>query len=456
MRLVRCRSAFGRLRRSFEARLSSFGVPRTTNVERRTAVIAIAAVLLSAVARAENWPQWRGPALNGLSGETGLPVRWSKTENISWRLALPAWSGSTPIIWGEHIFLNVAEGATLSLWAVERAKGTPLWKKHLSGGNHQERKQNMSSPSPVTDGRNVWVMTGTGILKAFDFQGRELWTRDIQRDYGRFGLNWGYASSPLLHDDSLYVQVLHGMRTDDPSYVLRIDKATGKTLWRVERPTRAIRESPDSYTTPALLRYGANVEIVITGGDVVTGHDPASGRELWRADGLNPYNDASYRIVASPVVFDDIVYAPSRERPLLALRAGGRGDITRSHVAFSFESGPDVPTPVTDGRYLYVVRDNGVMFCLDAKTGKRIYGPQRLRPATYSGSPVVADGKLYVTNEDGVTMVVQAGPAFQALAENDLGEYTLSSPAISEGQIFIRTESALYAIGQRRQKAGAR
>ena len=146
----------------------------------------------------------------------------------------------------------------------------------------------MSSPSPVTDGRHVWVMTGTGILKAFDFGGKELWARDIQKDYGRFGFNWGYASSPLLHEDALFVQVLHGMKTDDPSYLLRIDKATGKTLWRVERPTKAIRESPDSYTTPALLRYGSTTEIVLTGGDVVTGHDPATGKELWRADGLNP------------------------------------------------------------------------------------------------------------------------------------------------------------------------
>src|SRR6185503_15042906 len=186
-----------------------------------------------------------------------------------------------------------------------------------SAGNHTERKQNMSTPSPVTDGQHVWIMTGTGILKAFDFAGGELWTRDIQKDYGRFGLNWGYASSPLLHQDSLYVQVLHGMKTDDPSYLLRIEKATGKTLWRVERPTRAIRESPDAYTTPALLRYGTSEEIVLTGGDVVTGHDLATGKELWRANGLNPYNDASYRIVASPVVFNGIVYAPSRERPLL-------------------------------------------------------------------------------------------------------------------------------------------
>jgi outer membrane protein assembly factor BamB len=311
------------------------------------------------------------------------------------------------------------------------------------------QKQNMSSPSPVTDGQHVWAMTGTGVLKAFDFEGKEQWARDIQADYGAFGLQWGYGSSPLLYGDSLYVQVLHGMRTNDPSYVLRISKANGRTIWRVERPTKARFESPDSYTTPALLRYGNNTEIVITGGDVVTGHDPSNGKELWRADGLNPSNNGSYRIVASPVVHGEMIVAPSRERPMLALKVGGRGDVTSTHVLWSFNNGPDVPTPVTDGTYVYAINDRGIMWCLDAKTGKEIYGRQRLRPATYSGSAVLADGKIYITDEDGVTSVVQAGPTFAKLAENDLGEYTLSSPAISDGQIFIRTESFLYAIGKR-------
>jgi outer membrane protein assembly factor BamB len=414
--------------------------------------LALTLVLLCsgiATPSGENWPQWRGPSLNGLSGEKNLPVRWSKTENVTWKLPLPAWSGSTPIVWGDRIFLNVADGNDLYLWCVDRTRGAVMWKQRVGGGNVRMQKQNMSSPSPVADGRRVWVMTGTGIIKSFDFEGDELWTRDIQKDYGRFGLNWGYGSSPLLYDAALFVQVLHGMRTRDPSYVLRIDAATGKTLWRVERPTPARFESPDAYTTPALLRYGATAEIVITGGDVVTGHDPTTGRELWRAGGLNPSNDGGNRIVASPVVHGELIVAPSRERPLLALKAGGRGDVTKSHLLWSFGSGPDVPTPVTDGAYLYVINDRGIMWCLDARSGKEIYGRQRLRSATYSGSPVLADGKVYVTNEDGITVVVKAGPAFQVLAENDLDDYTLSSPAISDGQIFIRTAKFLYCIGKR-------
>ncbi len=416
---------------------------------KRIAASLILVLTSITVINAENWPQWRGPNLNGVSAEKNLPAKWTAEENVAWKVAMPGWSGSTPIIWRNHIFLNVAEGDNLFLWAVDKTKGEVLWKRPLGGGNVKMRKQNMSSPSPVTDGKNVYVMTGTGILKSFDFAGKELWSRDIQKDYGEFGLQWGYASSPLLFEDALYVQVLHGMKTDDASYVLRINKANGKTVWRVERPTNAERESPDSYTTPALLRMGKTVEIVITGGDVVTGHDAATGKELWRANGLNPDNNPSYRIVASPVVFGDIIYAPTRVKPLLALRAGGRGDITNSHVLWSNVNGPDVPTPVTDGTYFYIVNDRGIVWCLDAKTGKEIYGPQRIKTGTYSSSPVLADGKIYVTNEEGVTTVIKAGPTFEVLAENPLGDYTLSSPAISDGQIFIRTATNLYAIGKR-------
>ena len=419
-------------------------------MRRGTFVVAGLCAIAVIPLAADNWPQWRGPQLNSVSRETNLPLKWTTTQNVTWKLALPERSGATPIVWGDHVFLNTGEGgANLSLWSVDRNTGTVRWKRPLGGGNMRMRKQQMSSPSPVTDGQLVWVMTGTGLLRAFDFTGRELWMRDIQKDYGRFGIQWGYASSPLLHDNSLFVQVLHGMHTDDPSYLLRIDKATGKTLWRVERPTSARQESPDAYTTPALLQYQGQTEIVISGGDVVTGHDPATGKELWRASGLNPHNDGNYRIVASPLALADMIIAPSRERPLLALKAGGRGDITRSHTLWQFNQGPDVPSPVSDGTYLYSINDRGILFCLDLKTGSTVYGPQRLRPSTYSGSPVLADGRLYVTDEDGVTTVIQAGPKFALLAENDLGAYTLSSPAISDGQIFIRTEAALYAIGAR-------
>ncbi len=395
---------------------------------------------------AGNWPHWRGPEFNGVSEETKLPVEWSHDKNVTWKLAMPAWSGSTPIIWDEKIFLNVADSGSLYLWCVERNEGKALWKRHLSDGDEKRRKQNMSSPSPVTDGKTVWVMTGTGIVKAFDFEGKEIWARDLPKDYGPFGLNHGYASSPLLYQGDLIIECLHGMLTDDPSYVLRLDGATGKTEWHVERPTDAIRESPDAYTTPALLSEEGDTQIVISGGDYVTGHDPETGREIWRGGGLNPDDNPAYRIIASPVVFDGMIYVPTRRSPFQAFKTGGTGQI---ESVWSFDRGPDVPSPVTDGKYLYLFDDKGIVHCLDAKSGEIIWGPERIAPATYSSSPVLADGKLYISNEDGQTIVLKAGPEFEILATNQLNGYTLSSPAISDGQIFLRTAEWLYCVGER-------
>ncbi len=407
---------------------------------------------LSLTAVADNWPQWRGPSLDGSSTEKNLPVTWSKTENITWQIPMPTRSGSTPIIWGERIFLNVADGDNLELWSLNRENGSILWKKPVGGGNYKINKQNMSSPSPVTDGTTVWVLAGTGILKAFDFQGKELWSRDIQKDYGKFGLNWGYGSSALLHSGSLYIPVLHGMKTDDPSYVLRIDGKTGKTLARQERPTKAQVESPDSYITPTLAKAGNRTELILSGGDIVTGHDVNTLAELWRADVLNPTNYAMNRIIASPLYKDGIVYASSRVKPFVALKPGGKGDVSQSAKLWEYQNGPDVPTPVSDGQLVYIANDRGILFCIDAKTGQEVWGSQRIAPAIYSSSPVLADGKVYITNEEGTTTVIRAGRQFEKLAENRLEEYTLSSPAISEGQIFLRTEKALYCIGKRARK----
>ena len=447
-----------------------------------TSVLTVAA---GTALLASDWPSWRGPSNNGVSTETGLPVTWGascadapaatpapppepaaatapagrgrgrrggregrpltpfdcnklETRNVAWKVALPAYSGSTPIISGDTIFLNVATAANtgaLELWAIDRRTQKVLWKRPLADTNHMERKQNMSSPSPVTDGKHVWVMTGVGSLKAFDFAGKELWSRQIQEDYGKFGLNWGYASSPLLHGNALYVQVLHGMKTDDPSYLLKIDALTGKTIWRVERLTDAVSESPDAYTTPAWAEVNGRAELIITGGDVISGHDPGTGAEYWRADVLNPQRSRNYRMVA--------------------IRAGGKGDVAASHVAWTFAQGPDVPTPVSDGKLLYIVRDSGVAFALDVKTGETVYGPERLPSGTYSASPILADGKIYVTTEeDGITTVYRAGPKFEILSSNKLADdcspYCLSTVAVSDGQLFIRTASFLWAIGERR------
>jgi outer membrane protein assembly factor BamB len=410
------------------------------------------AMMMAASAAADNWPTWRGPGNNGVSHEKNLPVHWSTTENVAWKQPMPGLSGSSPIIWGEHIFLSLSDRGSIYLWALDRTTGNARWKQKTSDGDMNVRKGNLSSPSPVTDGKTVWSLTGTGVLKAFDFSGKELWERSLVKDYGQWGLNHGYGSSPLLHEGSLYIPVLHGMMTDDPSYVVRVDGATGRVVWRVERPTDALRESPDAYTTPVLVNVAGKPQLVVSGGDYVTGHDLATGKEIWRAGGMNPRRATDYRVVASPLVHNDLIVVPTRVNPLQVFRAGGTGNISESHLAWTTRNGPDVPTPVTDGTLLYVVNDNGVVYCFDNKTGTSVYQGQRMKPATYTSSPILADGKIYAGNEDGQIIVLKAGSQFEVLAENSMDDYILSTPTISDGQIFIRTRHWLYAIGKRAAK----
>jgi outer membrane protein assembly factor BamB len=438
----------------------------------------------------DNWPQWRGPSGNGTSDSKNLPVSWNAEtgENIVWMADMPAWSGSTPVIWGDHIFLmspsksepnTAAESASkgtggkggggkgggrnkpqdpggndLELLCLSKKDGSVRWQRVVDSGNERiYNKQNNSSPSPVTDGKHVWVMTGNGVLTALDFDGKVLWKHDLQREYGKFGLNWGYGSSPLLFDGKVIVEVLHGMRTDDPSYLVSYDGATGKVLWRKERPTDAPSESPDSYSTPALAMVNGKPQIIVSGGDYVTGHDPATGNELWRSGGLNPNRNPNFRSVNSPVVADGMVYAGTRQKPVLALRIGGEGDVTEKNLVWKWteDGGPDVPTPVTDGKYYYMVADGGIITCIDAKSGKEVY--QHRLPtagkAIIDSSPLLADDKLYITGENGMTVVLAAGSEYKELASNDLdGSWTMSSIAVAGSQLFIRTGTHLYCIGK--------
>ena len=428
----------------------------------------------------ENWPQWRGPHQNGIVDATGLPLKWSLTENIQWKTELPSWSAATPIIWGDRIFVTSPSraepkpaqpsqestqqqgrsrrragrgpgGPELFLFCISKPDGKILWQRELDNKNQIHRKQNDASPSPVTDGKHVWIVTGTGIVAAFDMEGKQVWKKDLQQDYGPFGHNWGYASSPLLYDGSLIIEVLHGMKTDEPSYIVSLNALSGQVMWKQERPTDAQRESPDAYTTPVLLEHKGQTQIIISGADYVTGHDPGTGKEIWRASGLNPLNRPNYRVVGTPIINGDLIYAPTRKKPLLALRAGGTGDISESHLVWKYEGsgGPDVPSPICDGEYLYLVDDRGMVTCLDPKTGAVVYGPETTREGIVSASPIISEGRMYILNEQGVTTVVATGPEFKILATSELdGSYTLASPAVSGKQIFIRTETHLYCIGK--------
>lgn len=458
---------------------------------RPAALALLISTALPAFATA-NWPGWRGPQGDGTTtAAKNLPDTWNGEDgtNIKWKSALPAWSGSSPVIWGDVIFvispakdeaaaqastanlvgsaaarakkggggggrtptMSGPGGQEILLLCLSRTTGEERWRKQFDRGNEIKMRHNSSSPSPVTDGKLVWVMSGNGQIACFDFAGNEKWTFNVPQKFGKLGLNHGYGASPLLLDGKLIVPILHGMRTDEPSYLLALKAETGAVLWRVERPTPAQNESPDAYTTPAVLEVGGKKQIVINGGDVVTGHDADTGAEIWRSDGLNPRNRPDFRIVASPVVRDGMIYTPSRVQPFLALKAGGKGNITESHLAWKYEatSAPDVPTPVSDGERLYLVGDNGQLTCLDAKTGKVVYGPQDTGVGVISASPILADGKLYITGHTAETAVVQAGPEYKLLAKNSLdNSWTMSTPAFSETEVFVRTGTHLYCIAK--------
>lgn len=455
--------------------------------------ILLTGVLLSSGllgAADSNWTQWRGPLFNGSNpSATGLAAEWSTEHNVVWKAALPSWSAATPAVWGEMVFVTSAEAGfanpaqpyqrgggrprgrgpggrgpggrpggpeaarqardDILLILLDRRDGKIRWTRRIGDGNRIHRKQNLASPSPVTDGRRIWVLTGAGDLSSYDLEGNQVWARNIQDEYGRFGLNHGYASTPRLHDGRLYLQVLHGMTTDDPSYVFAVDAANGKTIWKVDRPTDATAESPDDYSTPLIVEIGGKAQLIVSGGDYVTGHRLNDGRELWRMGGFNPGHERFYRTIASSINIGEHIYTPStRGNPFIAFKAGGEGWITDSAKLWENTYGADVPTPTTDGRRLFVVNDRGILNVLDAKTGALVVERLRLEPGTYSSSPLLADGKLYATNEEGTTTVVDVEGGYNVLAANRLGSHTLASPIAVGRQIFIRTADYLYCIAK--------
>ena len=432
----------------------------------------LCSIALVAATAFANWPQWRGPLSNGTApGAKNLVTTWTEKDNVQWRAKLPSWSAATPIIWENTIFVTTGEegfsGHTedgrasrnakvdqhdkVFLLAMNRKDGSTMWKRQIAEGNRLFRKHNLTSPSPITDGKHVWTMTGSGKFACFTFDGKPVWERDVIADYGRIGINHGYASTPLLEGNRLYVEVIHGFTTDDPSYVFAADKLTGKNVWKVLRPSPAKQESKDSYSTPQIAVVNGKRQLVISGADIVTGHDLDTGKEMWRIGGFNPGDNPANRTIASSLVMGDKVFTPStRGRPFIAFRAGGEGDITGKNELWTNNLGADVPTSTTDGKYIYVVNDIGIINCIEAETGKVVYSGNRIERGTYSSSPLLADGKIYCTNEEGTTTVIKAGPVFEVLGVSKLDSRTLASPVAVGDQIFIRTADYLYCIGKKK------
>ncbi len=410
-----------------------------------------------AAAHADNWPQWRGPANDGICNETHLPASWSESKNIVWKLPLPGMGGSTPAIWRDRLFLTSEEGNEVVLLCIS-TDGKQLWKRTLSTGKarYMQGEGNLASASPSTDGRHVYVFTGTGDFAGFDFDGKEIWKFDAQERYGKFKIQHGMHVTPLLHGDRLYLSLLHS----GGWWVIAFDKATGKEVWKVKRETDARQECEQAYASPILGKNGGEEYLIVHGCDYTTGHHLSDGSEIWRLTDLN--SKASYhptlRFVTTPVATSELIVVPTaKSGPVIAIKPDAKGTITAGSSSELWRKPaitPDVPCPLVHNGLVYLCRESGVLICLDAKTGKEQY-QQRLHPARYRASPVYADGKVYCTARDGVISVVKAGPAFELLAENKLPDQTSASPAISDGRIYIRGWEALYAIAETAKRPSA-
>ena len=426
----------------------------------------IAAVLFAgtALASAANWPQWRGPHLQGWTDESGLPVRWSKTENVAWVTPMPGLSAATPIVWGDRVFVSSVDKANRDLLALclDVRTGKERWRYVIGQDRPTGGGNNMASPSAVTDGTSVWFYTGTGRLFAFTLDGRELWRRDLGKDHGAFTLKYGYSSSPLLYQDRLYIPVLQakdpnayrdtGRTGELPSFLLAIDPATGKELWKQVRPTDAVKDSRDAYITPMPCKVAGRTDIVLVGGEYVTGHDAATGEERWRWEFTPHGRVGRQRVVSSAVVGDGLIYAVrSRGRSLHALRAGGKGRLGDDAVAWSASRDlPDVPTPLLWHGRLYVLSGNRkVMTCFEPKTGEVKWRGKLKARAVFRASPTGADGKVYCISKAGDVVVLAEGDAFKVLAEFSIGgRDTKSSIAVAGGRLFVRTGQNLYCVAK--------
>ena len=361
---------------------------------------------------------------------------------------MPGGAGSTPAVWGDRIFVSSGDGGKNALLCLDRKTGSTLWKKTIGSerkGKH--KKGSGANPSPTTNGKHVYVYYKSGDLACFDYEGNIVWQHNLQKMYGKDTLWWDLGTSPVLTKKYLIVACMQS----GPSYVAAFDKASGKLAWKVDRVLKAPKESAQSYSTPIVVEEDDAEKLIVLGADHVTAHSVADGKELWRAGGLNPTGHEFFRSIASPVVADGIVFAPyARGKNLTAIKMGGSGDVTKSHVAWAIHSDtPDVPSPTAAGGRVYILSDKGTVTCLDTKTGKQVWqGKLPKHRDKYSSSPVIADGRLYVTREDGTTFVLATGDTFKQLAENRLGEFTLATPVFNNGQVLIRTFEHLYCIGK--------
>jgi outer membrane protein assembly factor BamB len=400
--------------------------------------------------RADNWPSWRGPENNGVARVDRLPFTWGESRTVAWKRPLPGKAGSTPVVWGDRIFLTSSRDDDFVLLCI-RTDGKPLWERVLERGigpASQKDEGTEGAASPSTDGKYVYTFVWSGAVACHDFEGREVWKFDAQERYGKFEILHGVHSSPLLHEGRLYLALLHA----NGHWVVALDKATGKEVWKVERQSDAEGYSREAYSSPCLWNDGKRTSLVVLGCDYATGHRLEDGGEVWRLGDLNPrdpYN-ASLQLIATPVATPEMLLVPtSRGGPVVAVKAGAAG-LVRAGGPFerwrAAKITPEVPSPLVNGGLVYLARDNGLLHCLDARTGAEIYR-RRLHADHYRASPVLAAGRIYLVARDGTVSVVKAGRNFELLAANTLDDNFTASPAVAAGRLYLRGFRSLYAIG---------
>jgi outer membrane protein assembly factor BamB len=386
---------------------------------------------------ARYWPRWRGPSGQGHVSGSGYLDKWSATENVLWKVAVPGEGNSSPIVWGDRIFLTTAQdgGRRLSLLAFSRTDGRQLWEASAPDGRLESvhEKNGHASATVSTDGKLVYASFGSRGLMAFDFNGKIVWRQDL----GAISNYWGTAGSPLLYKDRV---ILYQDQQRAESFIAAFDASSGKQLWKTARNASV------GWGTPVAIHANGRDEIVVNGQNAVVAYNPENGNELWRVSG------PTMEVIPTIVVGHGLLFSSSgRAGPTLAIRPGGQGDVTRTHLAWSSPRGsPFIPSPILHGEQLYMVNDmTSIATAFDAKTGRTLW-QNRLGAARregFSASPVTVDGKVFFTNDEGETFVLRGGSEFALLHVNAIGERTLASPALVDGRWYIRTASHLFAIG---------
>ena len=401
------------------------------------------------------WPNWRGPTLDGVSSGTGYATSWSQEDNIKWHVPLPGLGASTPAVWEDTIVLTCDIDGHDGILCVDRA-GKECWRQQLGDlrpGKH--KKATGCNSSPVTDGDHVWVYFKSGELACLSLtDGAVVWRTNLQEQFGEDTLWWDLGTSPVLTQKAVVVAVMQ----TGPSYLVAFDRLTGDVLWKHDRILDAPEEAAQSYSTPVIVAGNADWNepaemLIVLGADHVTAHDAADGREIWRVGDLNPEGNTFFRSIASPVVSGEFVIAPyARGNTVTAIRRGGAGNVTASHIAWKREPlGADVPTPaIRDGR-LMICGDKGLMSCLDLKTGETIWEDSLPKNRNkFSSSPIIVDDHVLLTREDGHSWCLawpgENGESFTVLGEGMVDEMTVATPVCLDGEIFLRTHDSLWCI----------